>query len=37
MNELFTYYLQELDRYHPEALIHHSIMTCGRLVKCTII
>lgn len=23
MNELFTYYLQELDRYHPEALIHH--------------
>ncbi|WP_290757833.1 DinB family protein [Exiguobacterium sp. UBA3491] len=23
MNELFTYYLQELDRYHPEGLIHH--------------
>ena len=23
MNELFTYYLQELDRYEPEALIHH--------------
>lgn len=23
MNELFTYYLQELDRYQPKALIHH--------------
>nr|WP_326188031.1 DinB family protein [Exiguobacterium indicum] len=25
MNELFTYYLQELDCYEPEALIHHLV------------
>ncbi|WP_214769895.1 DinB family protein [Exiguobacterium sp. s39] len=23
MNELFTYYLQELDHYQPDSLIHH--------------